>query len=62
MADRLRFKDGCPPIIKVPSRDFQTWLTILKQAKNIEMVVVKSRKTIIILDYKCVELSLVVSF
>ena len=62
MADRLRFKDGCPPIIKAPSRDFQTWLTILKQAKNIEIVVVKPRKTIIILDFKCVELSLVVSF
>ena len=55
-------KDGCPPIIIAPSQEFQTWLTILKQAKNIEIVVVKPRKTIIILDFKCVELTLVVSF
>ena len=41
MADRLRFKDGSPPIILAPSREFQTWLTNLKQAKNIEIVVVK---------------------
>ena len=61
MADRPRFKDGCPPIIIAPSREFQTWLTILKQAKNIEIIVVKSRKTIITLDFNSVELTLVVS-
>ena len=55
-------KDGCPPIIIASSHEFQTWLTILKQAKIIEIVVVKPRKTIIILDFKCVELTLVVSF